>query len=79
LLARLQYKAVSELALKTRLKRLEDVLENRDGLHKVALITYEESKKSEAEAVVEWEAENGPIADYQIILITSYEAPTVGL
>jgi hypothetical protein len=30
---------------------------------KVALITYDKSKKSEAEAIVEWEAENGPVAD----------------
>jgi hypothetical protein len=73
------YKAVFELALKARLKRLEDVLKNRDGLHKVVLITYEESKKSEAEAIVEWESENGPVADHQIIFITSYESPTVGL
>jgi hypothetical protein len=79
LLARLHYKVVFELALKARLKRLEDALENRDGLHKVALITYDESKKSEADAIVEWEVENGPVADYQTISITSYEAPTVGL
>ena len=79
MLARIHYKAVFELALKARLKRLEDVLENRDGLHKVALITYEESKKSEAESIVEWEAGNGPVADYQTIFITSYESPTVGL
>jgi len=67
------------LALKARLKRLENVLENQAGLRKIALITYEESKKSEAEAIVEWEAENGPVVDYQIIFITSYEAPPVGL
>jgi len=66
------------LALKARLKRLEDILENRNGLNKVALITYEESKKSEAEAIVEWEAEHGPVADYHIVFITSYGAPTVG-
>jgi hypothetical protein len=66
------------LALKARLKRLEEVLENRDGQYKVALITYDESKQSEADAIVEWEAENGPVVDYQTISITSYEAPTVG-
>jgi hypothetical protein len=78
LLARLHYKVIFELALKARLKRLEDVLENRDGQYKVALITYDESKKSEADAIVEWEVENGPVADYQTISITSYEAPAVG-
>jgi hypothetical protein len=66
------------LALKARLKRLENVLENRDGQYKVALITYDESKQSEADAIVEWEAENGPVVDYQTISIPSYEAPTVG-
>jgi hypothetical protein len=66
------------LALKARLKRLEDALENWDGQYKVALITYDESKQSEADAIVEWEAENGPVVDYQTIFITSYEALTVG-
>jgi hypothetical protein len=78
LLARLHYKVVFELALKARLKRLEDALENWDGQYKVALITYDESKQSEADAIVEWEAENGPVVDYQTIFITSYEALTVG-
>jgi hypothetical protein len=64
--------------LKARFKRLEDVLQNRDGLHKVVLITYEESKKPKADAIVEWEAENGPVADYQIKFITSYETPSAG-
>jgi hypothetical protein len=49
-----------------------------DGQYKVALITYDESKQSEADAIVEWEAENGPVVDYQTIFITSYEALTVG-
>tara|TARA_R110000787_G_scaffold275636_2_gene384253 strand:+ start:2803 stop:3003 length:201 start_codon:yes stop_codon:yes gene_type:complete len=66
------------LALKARLKRLEGVLENRGGQYKAALITYDESKKPEADAIVDWEAENGPVVDYQTISITSYEAPTVG-
>ena len=78
MLARPHYKAVFELALKARLKRLEDALENWDGQYKVALITYDESKQSEADAIVEWEAENGPVVDYQTIFITSYEALTVG-
>jgi hypothetical protein len=78
LLARLHYKVVFELALKARLKRLEDALENWDGQYKVALITYDESKQSEADAIVEWEAENGPVVDYQTIFITSYKALTVG-
>ena len=78
MLACLHYKVVFELALKARLKRLEEALENRDGQYKVALITYDESKKSETDAIVEWEAANGPVVDYQTISITSYEAPTVG-
>ena len=43
------------------------------------LISHDCSPKREAEAVVEWEAEYSPVADYQIIFITSYESLTVGL
>jgi hypothetical protein len=61
------------MALKTRLKRLEDAAVKTDYEHKVAMITYEQSEKSEAEAVAEWEVENGPIEGYQIVFMTSYE------
>ena len=62
------------MALKTRLKRLEDAAEKSDFGHRVAFITYEESEKSKAEAIAEWEAMNGPIEGYHTVFITSYEA-----
>jgi hypothetical protein len=37
------------------------------------------SPEREAEAVVESETGNSPVADYQFIFITSYESLTVGL
>ena len=43
------------------------------------LISRDCSPEREAEAVVEWEAENSPVADYQLIFITSYESLTIGL
>jgi len=65
------------MALKTRLKRLEDAAVKADSEHKVAFITYEQSEKAEAEAVAEWEAENGPLSDCLAVIINSYETKPV--
>lgn len=66
------------MALKTRLKRLEEAALKADGGPKVAFITYDPVERSEAEAIAEWEAENGPLAGYRVIFFTAYEpAPVV--
>jgi hypothetical protein len=78
LVAHPSYKAVSEMALKNRLERVEDAAAKADFGHKVAFITYDLAEKPKDEAIAEWEAENGPIAGYQIVIVTSYEpAPVV--
>lgn len=61
------------MVLKTRLKRLEDAAAKEDFEHKVAFITYQQSEKSKAEAIAEWEAVNGSIDGDQIVIMTSYE------
>ena len=50
------------MALKNRLERVEDAAAKADFEHKVAFITYDLAEKPKAEAIAEWEAENGPIA-----------------
>ena len=65
------------MALKTRLKKLEDEALKADGGPKVAFIAYDPVERSEAEAVAEWEAANGPIEDCHVVFMTSYEPEPV--
>jgi len=63
------------MALKTRLKRLENASSKASENSKVVFITYEQSEK--AEAVAAWEAENGPLSDCLAVFFTTYETKPV--
>ncbi len=63
------------MALRTRLKRLEDA-SARAG-DKVAMITYVEAEQTKAEAIAEWEVDNGPLSDCLAAFFTSYETRPV--
>ncbi len=65
------------MALKTRLKRLEDASERAGNGHKIAMITYVEAEQTKAEAIAVWEAENGPLSDCLAAFFTSYETRPV--
>lgn len=67
------------MALKTRLKSLEDAALKADGGPKVAFIAYDPIERSKAEAVAEWESKNGPIEGCHVIFFTAYEPQPVPL
>jgi len=65
------------MALKNRLARLENASVNTAENTKVAFITYGLIGDTKAEAVAEWEAENGPISECRVVFFTTFESKPV--
>ena len=60
------------MALKQRLEKLEKAI----GPVKQPVIVYREDEKTQAEALAEWETENGPIGDREpMFIITQIVSP----
>lgn len=55
------------MALRNRIERLESASANNV---RIASITYAESEQTKAEAIAEWEAENGLLSEFGIVFFT---------
>ena len=65
------------MALKNRLKRLENASAKEGVGQKVAFITYGLSGETKVEAITEWETENGPLSDCLAAFFTTFETKPV--
>ena len=61
---------------KHRLEKLETAI---GPVQQPASIVYIEGEKTEAEAMAEWETENGPLSECGVVLVTVYEASAMAL
>jgi hypothetical protein len=55
------------MALRNRIERLENASASNV---KIASITYAEGEQTKAEAIAEWEAENGSLSEYEHVFFT---------
>ena len=57
------------MALRNRIERLENA---SAGNVKIASITYAEGEQTKAEAIAEWETENGLLSEFGIVFFTKF-------
>jgi hypothetical protein len=67
------------MALKNRLEKLENSRAIAARIFKPAFIAYGEGEQTKAEAISEWEAENGPLSECGVVFLTVYETPAKAL
>ncbi len=65
------------MSVKNRINRLENASANAGDNSKVAFITYGRSGETKAEAIAEWEAENGLLSDCLAVFFTTYQTKPV--